>query len=99
MSGLADLQISFGSNLNSFNATAFLTPELFPARVGSMEMLPASLPPSPLQKSRHKELVVTKRHDEILQAVHKLRYVTAWDMTRLFYTPSSINHVREILSL
>ena len=64
-----------------------------------METLPASLPPSPLQKPKHKELVLTKRHEEILQAVHQLRYVTAWDMTRLFYTPSSINHVREILSL
>jgi len=42
---------------------------------------------------------LTKRQEEILQAVHQLRYVTAWDISRLFYTPTSINHVREILSL
>ena len=34
----------------------------------------------------------------MLQAIHQLRYVTAWDMTRFFYTQTSINHVREILS-
>jgi hypothetical protein len=28
-----------------------------------------------------------------------LRYVIAWDMTRLFYTPTFINHFRELLSL
>jgi len=78
--------------------TVILTPEVFPARLRTMETLPASLPQLPLQKSTHKELVLTKRHEEILHSVHQLRYVTAWDMTRLFYTPSSINHVREILS-
>jgi len=51
------------------------------------------------QKSYRSETVLTKRHEEILQSVHQLRYVTAWDISRLFYTPSSINHVREILSL
>jgi Replication-relaxation len=51
------------------------------------------------QKSYRSEAVLTKRHEEILEAVHQLRYVTAQDIARLFYTPSSINHVREILSL
>ena len=50
------------------------------------------------QKKRPSEVIITKRYEEVLQAVHTLRYVTAWDMTRLFYTPTSINHVREILS-
>jgi hypothetical protein len=39
-----------------------------------------------------------KRSEEMLLSIHQLRYVTAWDMTRLFYTSTSINHVREILS-
>jgi hypothetical protein len=42
---------------------------------------------------------LSKRQEELLHAIHQLRYVTALDMTRLFYTQTSINHVREILSL
>src|SRR2546425_13295537 len=79
--------------------TAFLTLEVFLARVRAMELLPTSLPHLPLQKPIHRELVLTKRYEEILEKVHQLRYVTAWDISRMFYTPSSINHVREILSL
>jgi Replication-relaxation len=62
----------------------------------------SSLPlqtPQTLQKKRSAEVILTKRHEEMLQAIHQLRYVTAWDMTRLFYTSTSINHVREMLSL
>jgi hypothetical protein len=51
------------------------------------------------QKKRPSEVIITNRYEEVLQAVHQFRYVTAWDMTRLFYTSTSINHVREILSL
>ena len=51
-----------------------------------------------LQKKRSSEVIITERYEEVLQAVHQFRYVTAMDMTRLFYTPTSINHVREILS-
>src|SRR5713226_8599282 len=58
-----------------------------------------SLPQQPLQKNNGSVLRLTKRHEELLEAIHQMRYVTAWDMTRLFYTPTSINHVREILSL
>src|SRR6266571_7686880 len=57
------------------------------------------LPQQPLQKNNGSVLRLTKRYEEMLEAIHQMRYVTAWDMTRLFYTPSSINHVREILSL
>src|SRR3984893_8084630 len=57
------------------------------------------LPQQTPQKKKAAEVILTKRHEEMLQAVHQLRYVTAWDMTRLFYTPTSINHVREMLSL
>lgn len=42
---------------------------------------------------------LSKRQEEILQSIHQLRYVTAWDITRLYNTQTSINHVREILSL
>jgi len=58
-----------------------------------------SVPQQTLPKKKTAEGMLTKRHEEMLQAVHQLRYVTAWDMTRLFYTPTSINHVREMLSL
>src|SRR2546429_1872042 len=57
-----------------------------------------SFPQQTPQKKRSSEVVLTKRHEEMLQSIHQLRYVTAWDMTRLFYTSTSINHVREILS-
>ena len=60
------------------------------------------LPQQTLPQSTRKkppEVILTKRHEEMLQTIHQLRYVTALDMTRLFYTPTSINHVREILSL
>src|SRR6266571_6948093 len=57
------------------------------------------LPQQPLQKNNGSVLRLTKRYEEMLEAIHQMRYVTAWDMTRLFYTPTSINHVREILSL
>lgn len=56
------------------------------------------LPRQTLQQRRSSEVIITARYEEVLQAVHQFRYVTAWDMTRLFYTPTSINHVREILS-
>jgi hypothetical protein len=57
------------------------------------------LPRQTLQKKQPAEVVLSKRYEEMLQAIHQLRYVTAWDMTRLFYTPTSMNHVREMLSL
>jgi hypothetical protein len=41
---------------------------------------------------------LSKRQEEMLHAIHQLRYVTALDMTRLFYTQTSINHVRELIS-
>ena len=50
------------------------------------------------RKKKPREVGISKRHEEMLQSIHQLRYVTAWDMTRLFYTPTSINHVREMLS-
>ena len=56
-------------------------------------------PAKPRRHNRSHGVVITKRYEEILRAIHELRYVTAWDMTCLFYTPTSLNHVREILSL
>jgi hypothetical protein len=51
------------------------------------------------RKKKSREVVITSRYEEILQSVHQLRYVTALDIARLFYSTTSINHVREILSL
>jgi hypothetical protein len=51
------------------------------------------------QRNKPAEVGISKRAEEMVRAIHQLRYVTAWDMTRLFYTPTSHNHVREILSL
>ena len=51
------------------------------------------------RKKKPAEVVISKRAEEMLRAIHQLRYVTAWDMTRLFYTSTSLNHVRELLSL
>ena len=60
------------------------------------------LPQQTLQKRQSKkpvEVVISKRAQEILEAIHTYRFVTAWDITRLFYSATSINHVRELLSL
>jgi Replication-relaxation len=60
------------------------------------------LPQQTLQKRQGKkpaEVVISKRAQEILEAIHTYRFVTAWDITRLFYSATSMNHVRELLSL
>ena len=60
------------------------------------------LPQQTLQKRQSKkpaEVVISKRAQEILEAIHTYRFVTAWDIARLFYSPTSINHVRELLAL
>src|SRR2546421_4221177 len=69
---------------------------LYPAQT-----LPQSTPKkqSAARNKKPAEVMLSKRSEEIVQAIHQLRYVTALDMTRLFYTPTSINHVREMLSL
>jgi hypothetical protein len=58
-----------------------------------------SLPQKTLRTTNPRAVGISSRQEEMLQSIHQLRYVTAWDMTRLFYTPTSINHVREMLSL
>ena len=50
-----------------------------------------------LNKRPDKPFVLTSRHEEIIKAVNSYRYMTALDITRLFYAPTSITHVREIL--
>jgi hypothetical protein len=42
--------------------------------------------------------MLTERDQEILKAVHFYRYMTMLDVTYCFYSPSSVSHVREILS-
>jgi hypothetical protein len=41
----------------------------------------------PLNK-KPAEVGLSKRAEEMLHAIHQLRSMTAWDMTRLFYTPT-----------
>jgi hypothetical protein len=57
------------------------------------------LPQTPqLKKPKpDKPLILTPRMDEIIKAVHLYRYVTAIDITRLFFSASSITYARELL--
>ncbi len=66
-----------------------------------VQTLPQSTPHKQKGKVKKKpaEVVISKRAQEILEAIHTYRFVTAWDITRLFYSPTSINHVRELLAL
>jgi hypothetical protein len=41
---------------------------------------------------------ITRSQEEILKAVYRYRYMTALDVTYLFYSPASLNHVRELLA-
>ena len=50
-------------------------------------------------KKEPRPVVITRRFDEILKAVHFYRYVTAQDIARLLFSERSITHVREILAL
>ncbi|MGZ3628411.1 MAG: replication-relaxation family protein [Ktedonobacteraceae bacterium] len=66
---------------------------------------PAQLLPHQTRQNRRSQRTkkspqvgLSERQEELLQAIHQLRFVTAWDITRLYYTQTSINHVREILS-
>jgi Replication-relaxation len=76
-----------------------LTDEILPASLEAMNSPAHLLPRQTLRKKTPEQKGLSKRAEEMLQSIHQLRYVTAWDMTRLFYTPTSHNHVREILSL
>lgn len=58
-----------------------------------------SLPRQTPRKTTPPDVVITKRYEEILQAVYTYRFVTAIDIARLFFSPTTINHSREILSL
>lgn len=46
-----------------------------------------------------KPFVLTRRMEEILKTLHFYRYMTAQDIVRLFFAPSSITYVREMLAL
>jgi hypothetical protein len=75
------------ASLEPMNSPALLLPQQTPRNSRS------------LRKKIAPEKGLSKRQEEILQSIHQLRYITAWDITRLYYTQTSINHVREILSL
>jgi hypothetical protein len=45
-----------------------------------------------------KPFVLTHRMEEILKTLHFYRYMTARDIAYLFFSPSSVTHVREILA-
>ena len=66
-----------------------------------VQTLPQSTPHKQKGKVKKKpaEVVISKRAQEILEAIYTYRFVTAWDIARLFYSPTSINHVRELLAL
>lgn len=53
----------------------------------------------PAQKRGERPVVLDKRGEEILRAVHFYRYMTALDVANLLYSPSSITHVRGLLAL
>jgi hypothetical protein len=50
-------------------------------------------------KTRAKPLIITKPIEAILKAIHFYRYMATQDVCRLLYSPRSLSHVREILSL
>jgi hypothetical protein len=58
---------------------------LYPA-----QLLPEQTPKSHKSKRTKTapEVGLSKRQEELLQTVHQLRYVTAWDITRLYYSLS-----------
>jgi hypothetical protein len=45
-----------------------------------------------------KPFVLTHRFEEILKTIYFYRYMTAQDVARLLYSPTSLTHVREILA-
>jgi hypothetical protein len=86
----------------SMRKEKYLTDEILLASLEPMNNAARLLPQQTLhkrQRNKASEVKISERYQEILEAIHTYRFVTAWDMTRLLYTPTSINHVREILSL
>jgi hypothetical protein len=51
------------------------------------------------RKPAKKPLIITKPIEAILKAIHFYRYMATQDVCRLLYSPRSLSHVREILSL
>jgi DNA-binding PadR family transcriptional regulator len=51
------------------------------------------------RKQGVKPLIITKPLEAILKAIHFYRYMATQDVCRLLYSPRSLSHVREILSL
>jgi hypothetical protein len=62
------------------------------------ETLAASTEDRLLQKSRSKLQILNSKEEAILAAVRELHYVTALDITYMFFSPTSLTHVREVLS-
>jgi protein involved in plasmid replication-relaxation len=50
-------------------------------------------------KPAKKPFIITKPIEAILKAIHFYRYMAAQDVCHLLYSPRSISHVREVLSL
>ena len=59
-----------------------------------MNTTPAQKP----QKKTAKPFMLTPRTEELLRTIYFYRYMTALDVARLLYSPSSLTHVRAILS-
>ena len=49
-------------------------------------------------KTLQRALILSRRDEHILKAVHFYRYMTALDITHLLFSPSAITHVRAVLS-
>ncbi len=49
-------------------------------------------------KGKRQPVLLGKRGEAILQAVYVYRYMTARDVCHLLYSPSSLAHVRKILT-
>src|SRR4051794_34227098 len=52
-----------------------------------------------VSKQAQKLPILSKRMEEILQAMHFYRYMTALDVAHLFFSPKAITHVRAVLNL
>jgi Replication-relaxation len=54
--------------------------------------------PAPAAKMPTTPLMLTPRHEQILQAIHEYRYVTALDINNLLFSKGSLTYARSMLS-
>jgi hypothetical protein len=54
--------------------------------------------PTQVEKAPATPLMLTPRHEQMLQAVYEYRYMTALDMTHLLFSKGSLAYVRKMMS-